>query len=70
MASDTEEKIARSFELAVNDSTRGRKDNRGVAVDHGSIERTTLILATVGRVSPLANVEAALSTVQKMATPE
>ena len=57
----------------MNESTRGRKDNRGVVVDHGSIERTTFILgkdgkvlATVGGVSPLANVEAALSAVQKV----
>ncbi|HIV70083.1 MAG TPA: peroxiredoxin [Candidatus Aquabacterium excrementipullorum] len=73
VASDTDGKIARAYELAVNESTRGRKDNRGVVVDHGSIERTTFILgkdgkvlATVGGVSPLANVEAALSAVQKV----
>ncbi|RRS05649.1 peroxiredoxin [Aquabacterium soli] len=74
VASDVDGRIARSFDLDVNESTRGRKDKRGVVVDHGSVARTTFILnkggqviATVGGVAPLANVEAALAAVQKVA---
>lgn len=72
VASDVSGKIARSFDLAVNESTRGRKDKRGVVVEHGSVDRTTFVLnqdgkvvATVGGVSPVANVDAALAAVRK-----
>jgi peroxiredoxin Q/BCP len=72
VASDVDGKIANGFDLSVNDSTRGRKDNRGVVVEHGSIDRTTFIvgkdgkvIATVGGVSPQQNVEQALAIVQK-----
>lgn len=72
VASDTDGRIARSFDLAVNESTRGRKDKRGVVVEHGSVTRTTFVLdqdgrivATVDGVSPLVNVEAALAAVEK-----
>ena len=50
VASDIDGKIARSYDLAINASTRGRKDNRGVQVDHGSIDRTTFIVGTDGKV--------------------
>lgn len=73
VASDTDGKIANSFDLAVNEATRGRKDNRGVTVDHGSVDRTTFIVgkdakvvATVGGLKPAENVEKALQVVQKL----
>lgn len=74
VASDTDGKIADSYDLAVNESTRGRKDNRGVTVDHGSVDRTTFIvgkdakvIATVGGLKPAENVQEALEIVQKLA---
>lgn len=73
VASDTDGKIAHSYDLAVNEATRGRKDNRGVRVDHGSIDRTTFIvgtdgkvIATIGGVDAAANVTKALEAVQKL----
>ncbi|MEQ1601902.1 MAG: peroxiredoxin [Methylophilaceae bacterium] len=74
VASDTDGKIAKSFDLAVNESTRGRKDKRGVVVEHGSVDRTTFIVApdgkvfaTVGGLAPALNVDKALESVQKLA---
>ncbi|QSA99203.1 peroxiredoxin [Methylococcus sp. EFPC2] len=73
VASDTDGKIANSFDLAVNETTRGRKDKRGVVVEHGSVDRTTFIvgkggkvIATLGGLAPEANVEKALEAVQKL----
>lgn len=73
VASDTDGKIANSYDLTVNESTRGRKDKRGVQVDHGSIDRTTFIvgtdgkvIATLGGLDPSANVAKALEAVQKI----
>ena len=74
VASDTDGKIAKSFDLKVNEATRGRKDKRGVQVDHGSVDRTTFIVtpdgkvaATLGSLAPAANVEKALEAVQQLA---
>ena len=73
VASDTDGKIANAYGLAVNESTRGRKDKRGVQVDHGSVDRTTFIvgtdgkvIATVGGVDAAANVDKALQEVQRV----
>ena len=73
VASDTDGKIAKAYDLAVNESTRGRKDKRGVQVDHGSVDRTTFIvgtdgkvIATLGGLDPAANVAKALEVVQKV----
>jgi len=72
VASDADGRIARSYDLAIDESTRGRKDKRGVQVDHGSVDRTTFIvgtdgkvIATLGGVDPAANVARALEVVQK-----
>ncbi|MFT3930992.1 MAG: peroxiredoxin [Spongiibacteraceae bacterium] len=77
VASDTDGKIANSFDLAVNETTRGRKDNRGVTVDHGSIERTTFIvgrdghiIATVGGLRPEENVLKSLEIVKNLQAPK
>jgi peroxiredoxin Q/BCP len=74
VASDADGKIARAYELAVRDATAGRKDSRGVDLDHGFAERATFIVtpdgkiaATVGGVAPEANVAKALEVVQQLA---
>lgn len=74
VASDPGGKIAKSYELTVRQATPGRKDSRGAELDHGFAERTTFIVtpdgkiaATVGGVSPEANVDQALVLVQQLA---
>ena len=74
VASDVDGKIANAFGLVVDTSTEGRKDIRGIQVDHGSIARTTFIvgadgkvLATVDGLKPAENVEKALDIVQRQA---
>jgi peroxiredoxin len=74
VASDADGKIAKAFDLKVRDAVAGRKDTRGVDIDHGFAERTTFIVtpdgrvaATVGDLAPGANVEKALEAVQKLA---
>lgn len=74
VASDADGKIARSFDLNVREAAAGRKDTRGVDIDHGSVERVTYVVtpdgkvaATIGGVAPVANVEKALETVQRLA---
>jgi peroxiredoxin len=75
VASDAGGRIAKSFELTVRDATPGRKDTRGVDIDHGFAERTTFIVtpngkvaAVLGNLAPAANVEQALAAVQKLAS--
>jgi peroxiredoxin len=74
VASDADGKIARSFDLNIRDAAPGRKDTRGIEIDHGFAERTTYIVtqdgkiaATVGGLAPEANVDKALEAVQKLA---
>lgn len=74
VASDPDGKIARAFDLNVREASAGRKDTRGVDIDHGSVERVTYVVtpdgkvaATIGGVAPVANVEKALETVQRLA---
>jgi peroxiredoxin len=74
VASDADGRIAKSYDLAVKDAAPGRKDTRGVDIDHGFAERTTFIVtpngkvaAVVGGLAPGANVEQALQAVQKLA---
>jgi len=71
VASDVDGKIAKAYGLKVDETTAGRKDSRGVQVDHGSIARTTFIIATDGKIlatvdglKPAENVEQALAIVQ------
>jgi peroxiredoxin len=75
VASDADGKIAQAFDLKIRDAVAGRKDTRGVDIDHAFAERTTFIVtpdgriaATVGDLAPAANVEKALETVQKLAS--
>ena len=74
VASDASGAIARSFGLRVSDKVRGATDTRGKEIDHGFTERTTFVVrrdgtiaATVGGVSPEANVARALELVQQLA---
>jgi peroxiredoxin len=74
VASDADGRIAKSYDLTVRDAAPGRKDTRGVDIDHGFAERTTFIVtpngkvaAVVGGLAPGANVEQALQAVQKLA---
>lgn len=74
VASDVDGKISKSYDLTVRESVAGKKDTRGVEINHGYAERTTFIVtpdgkiaATVGGVKPIENVEKALEVVQKIA---
>lgn len=74
VASDADGKIAKAFDLTVKDANAGKKDTRGVEIDHGFAERTTYIVtpdgkvaATLGDLSPSVNVDKALEAVQKLA---
>ncbi|HEX7466568.1 MAG TPA: peroxiredoxin [Usitatibacter sp.] len=71
VASDADGRIAKSYDLAVKEGRAGIKDTRGVDIDHGFAERTTFVVspdgkiaATIGGMSPQANVEKALEAVQ------
>ena len=75
VASDTDGKIAKAFDLKIREAVAGRKDTRGADIDHAFAERTTFIVtpdgriaATVGDLAPAANVDKALDVVQKLAS--
>ncbi len=74
VASDTDGHIARAYALAVRDAAPGRKDTRGVQIEHGFAERSTFVVAPDGHIaaafdglSPVDNVDHALSAVQRLA---
>jgi peroxiredoxin Q/BCP len=71
VASDADGRVARGFDLTVAEIPAGRKDTRGVDIDHGRVDRTTFVVgqdgkvvATVGGLAPAANVEKALDVIQ------
>jgi thioredoxin-dependent peroxiredoxin len=73
VASDPTGAIAKSYDLMVREANASFKDTRGQDIGHGFAERTTFIVtpdgkvaATVGGVSPVENVEKALSQVQAL----
>jgi len=73
VASDADGSIAKSYELNVRDAAPGRKDSRGVDINHGFAERTTFIVkpdgkiaATIGGVGASENVQQTLAAVQKL----
>jgi peroxiredoxin Q/BCP len=75
VASDADGQVAKAFDLNVKDIPAGRKDTRGVEIDHAGVERTTFIVspdgkvvATVGGLPPAANVEKALEAVQGLSS--
>jgi peroxiredoxin len=73
VASDSDGHIAKSYDLVVKDARAGLKDTRGNDIDHGFAERTTFVVsqdgkiaATVGGMSPQANVDKTLEAVQSL----
>jgi peroxiredoxin Q/BCP len=73
VASDPDGKIAKAYELSVQEGVRGIKDTRGADIGHGFAERTTFVVTPDGRIAatleglgPKANVEKALETVQRL----
>lgn len=75
VASDVDGKISKTYELSVRDSVAGKKDTRGVDINHGYAERTTFVVtsdgkiaSTIGGLKPVENVEKALEVVQKIAS--
>ena len=78
VASDPSGKIAASYGLSVSAGRPGMKDVRGVAIDHGFIERATFVIGKDRKVvatfsskadhlSPDAHVKKALAVVQQLA---
>lgn len=74
VASDADGKIAQSYGLAVREAQAGKKDTRGVDINHGFAERTTFIVtpdgkvaAKIGGLAPAENVNKALAAVQDIA---
>jgi peroxiredoxin Q/BCP len=74
VAADANGDIAKSYDLVIREIAAGKKDTRGIEIDHAAAERTTFIVtpdgkiaATVGGLTPEANVEKALATVQQLA---
>lgn len=74
VASDAGGKIAQAYAIDVRAAPAGRQDTRGEAIDHGLAERTSFVVAadgrvvaTIGGLSPAANVDKALEAVQKLA---
>jgi peroxiredoxin len=74
VASDVDGKIAKAYELTVREAVAGKKDTRGIEINHGYAERTTFIVspdgkivATLSGLAPEDNVAKALEVVQKLA---
>ena len=73
VASDVNGTIAKSFDLTVRDTVAGKKDSRGVEIDHGFAERTTFIVtpdgkiaASLGGLAPAVNVDQSLAAVEQL----
>jgi thioredoxin-dependent peroxiredoxin len=71
VASDSDGKIAHSYDLKVMDGRPGMKDTKGDEINHGFAERTTFVVtpdgkiaATVGGMAPADNVMKSLEIVQ------
>jgi thioredoxin-dependent peroxiredoxin len=76
-ASDADGVISRSYDLSVRQAQPGRKDTRGIDIDHGFAERTTFIItpdgkvaATIGGLTPIENVDKALDVVLHLGLPK
>jgi peroxiredoxin Q/BCP len=74
VASDADGHIARAYGVAVKDAAPGRKDTRGVSIEHGFAQRSTFVLAADGHIaaaldglSPVDNGDRALSVVRELA---
>lgn len=58
VASDANGSIATSFNLKTEGAVAGAKDVRGVAIDHGFIERTTFVIGRDGKIVATLSSEA------------
>ena len=74
VASDADGRIARSYDLKVQQGRAGQKDTRGQDIDHDFAERTTFIVtpdgkvfAAVGGMSARQNVDRTLEAVEAFA---
>jgi peroxiredoxin Q/BCP len=74
VASDPDGRIAKAYDLGVQEAVPGSRDTRGAEIGHGYAERTTFVVTSDGRIAatldglgPAANVEKALETVQRLA---
>lgn len=74
VAADADGQIAKSYDLQIKEIPAGKKDTRGLDIDHATTERTTFIItpdgkvaASVGGLTPAANVDKALEAVQQLA---
>lgn len=72
-ASDADGRIAKSYQLNVQQGPPGLKDTRGVEIGHAFAERTTFIVTpdgkiaeTIGGLAPDKNVDMALQAVQRL----
>ncbi len=72
VASDADGEIAKSYNVQVRE-VAGKKDTRGVEINHGFASRTTFIVASDGTineviagVSPFENVEKSLEAVKRL----
>jgi thioredoxin-dependent peroxiredoxin len=77
VASDSEGKIAKSYNLTMTEVKPGAKDVRGVDIDHGFIERQTFVIGKDGKIiaafssrddnlSPDQHVTKSLAIVQQL----
>ncbi len=73
VASDVGGRIARSYDVSVEEGQAGLKDTRGMEIGHDFADRTTFIVsrdgrtvATIGGMSPEANVRSALEAVRAL----
>lgn len=77
VASDSEGKIAKSYNLTMSEVKPGAKDVRGVDIDHGFIERQTFVIGKDGKIiaafsskddnlSPDQHVTKSLAIVQQL----
>ncbi|RZL30442.1 MAG: peroxiredoxin [Rubrivivax sp.] len=76
VASDADGRIARAFDIAVNQTPPGRKTTQGQDITHARAERTSFVIrpdgrvvATLGGLAPADNVAAALTEVERLARP-
>lgn len=73
VASDPAGRIAQSYALGIRDPVPGKKDTRGVEIEHGLVERTTFVVSPRGKIAavlgglpPAENVEKTLQAVQAL----
>jgi peroxiredoxin len=73
VASDSDGKIAKSYDLQVKPEKQGAKTTEGEDIGHGFAERTTFVVtpdgkvvAAIGGMAPADNVQKTLETVQKL----